>query len=721
MSNPPTKKRKRLPRKPPTTEVGRQILAEARAAQAEEEALLGEKMTKEALRRLQTESHIRQTYNADGAAFGRSVVRRVAGVLASEGLTPRLDIAPTGGRFTAWTDFVRIFIRYTQHQDVRLQSATLRGLMYHEGGHLRWTDPWLNLLDAVKAVDPTALDGMTGVELQTLQRAWNGLEDQRMETAVVSDSPRKAAYFTPMIMTELMPTPEAAVANWPLFIWRRYLPKHLRSAARDLFVAQNGESLASAMEKTVDLYVKATDAMTMWWAIKCFAMQLADARITPNLPSSAAHHDKQGRRQETEEEREERMSIPIDQKMEEDADPSEGDDPSEGAQGEGESEEDEGAAAGGAGKPSEEGEGDEDGAGGSGEGEGEEAGEGEGHGAADAEGEGEGQGDGAGEGDAEGEDDTEGGESEAETQGGGGKGASKGAHGDDRHKDNGLDQKALDEARQAAEEERNADPALDGDVEAFHDAKENAVSQINPYNPQPLDNAEAAIVAEALAEDIARSFHAATMDRVPMWVEGERSGIVNVGRFVVSQESRTGDLDFFRRWTEEDLPGHNIAVSVLLDYSGSMDQALVQLAQVGYACKLACKGLNIPCTVTLWDEEAQTLWDASEDAEFLPEIDDNGGTNPAYVLADLDNQRHDKEQHLVIIMTDGGWQDWHDRTMAAYDAPGRVILGVGYDRNQEVADGYAALMKGYGMVDAIGVTDLMEIPLHMEHLLISMA
>ena len=51
-----------------------------------------------------------------------------------------------------------------------------------------------------------------------------------METAVVSDCPRKAAYLTPLIMTEHASTLDKMAANWPLLVWRRYLPERIRVA-----------------------------------------------------------------------------------------------------------------------------------------------------------------------------------------------------------------------------------------------------------------------------------------------------------------------------------------------------------------------------------------------------------------------------------------------------------------------------------------------------------
>ena len=95
----------------------------------------------------------------------------------------------------AWTDFDQIYIGYRMHDDIRLLAATMRGLAYHEGGHCRFTLPFTQLAEAAGHASPTMR--------VRIHHAWNMLEDQRMETAVVSDSPRKAAYLTPVIMTEL--------------------------------------------------------------------------------------------------------------------------------------------------------------------------------------------------------------------------------------------------------------------------------------------------------------------------------------------------------------------------------------------------------------------------------------------------------------------------------------------------------------------------------------
>ena len=182
-----------------------------------QEARIAAQEVVDAKARMERSQSLARDFNADDAAIQRSVVARVAAALASEHVVPVMDVAPDMN-MTAWTDFETIHVRYRPFSDVPLFCATLRGLMYHEGGHIRWTTTF-EMLQTL-ALGSTAT-GLTGVDIQRLHRSWNSLEDQRMETAVTSDSPRKAAFFTPLIMMELAETPEMACANWPLFIWRR--------------------------------------------------------------------------------------------------------------------------------------------------------------------------------------------------------------------------------------------------------------------------------------------------------------------------------------------------------------------------------------------------------------------------------------------------------------------------------------------------------------------
>ena len=668
MNDTPTTKG-RKPRRRVTTDLGRQLIQKEKNRLAKEQALIGERMVREAQTKLERRRTTHRQVTTAEIAVVRGIVKRFAGALASEGVTVRISTKPAA-KVSAWTDFDSITINYVLDDDVRLMAATLRGLGYHEGGHCRWTIPFLDL---------AAMLHLNGQGLKEYHHAWNLLEDQRMETAVVSDSPRKAVYFTVMVMDEMCDTPEKLLANWPLLIWRRYMPKAVRAVARALWVAQvtadgkDGEALARRFENCVTTYVLADNAQVMWDQVVEMHSLLQEVQVA-GLDDGAMGHSNHSRpnynpNPQPKRPNEDKLDIPVSPDMEKDSD-GEGDDADEGepsAEGKGK------------GKADDESDKDEDG---------------------------QGQGQGAGDDDDEPESDDEGltyANEDREEDGAGEKGhhVNKGIR-------EGLDYQdvkdLLQEAKDEAHSERDSDRALDSDVQAFSDALHEQVSRQVPYMTGPSANVEAQAVAENLARDLEESFQAATIDFAPAWVEGTRRGIVNVLRY---ETRRPGDVEYFKAWQDDEQPGFNLSVSVLLDYSGSMSGATLELAQAGYATKAACTKLGIPCTVTLWDDSATTLWDANETPEYLPIIVANGGTDPRYALADLDNQQLDKEHHLVMIMTDGAWSGNSNVGMlGAYSAEGRVFLGVAYNCGSDMGN----TMRSYGCQEAWVIENLMDIP-----------
>ena len=753
----------RKPRRKVTTDLGRSILQRERQRLAREQAALGEALANEATRARNTADYHRNCNKPEQAAVSRGIIRRVAAVLASENVHPAIHTNMSDAKMSAWTDFRQIHVTYRMHDDVRLTAAVLRGLMYHEGGHIRFSVPWDQLLSIVTTERRQNNRSLPTFDAEssnrTRQRAWNALEDQRMETAVVSDSPRKAAYFTPVVLAELAETLDAAAANYPLLIWRRYLPRHIRHGARKLFVTKhgaNGEAIARALEATVERYVLATDAETM---VDCVAQMERLLRSIQPLAYNldAAGHNQQKAKPAPKEGWEDALTIPVDPSMiEEGGAPSEDDtepviDPTDpevamqlamvfshlfidpwnlipvryvvqgaGEGGEGESDDDSGESVPGGllDDQEQDGESDEDQPGADDEsdegddfdGESDEDDEDDEDDDEDFDG-------GAGDDeDTDEVDDEDEGMSNPEHTGG-----DSGTHNNDGSDltDEGdeLTQEDLDEALAAAEDDRLSDTALNGDVEAFQDALENKVSDLEPYVGGVSSDVVAQAEAEMLAVEIEQAFQAATIDRAPAWVEQQRRGIVNVQRYATRQP---GNSEFFKAWVDDDQPGFDIAVSVLLDYSGSMSNSTKGLAQCGYATKLACDKMGIPCTVVLWDTEATCLYDATERAELLPVVGVNGGTDPSHALADLDNQRYDKAKHIVLIMTDGSWDyEWSEgrsRTLGAYKSEGTRFIGFGYG-NDELAR--SLLSKGCD--EAYGIKNLMDIPRQLETTLIALA
>ena len=192
MTDPTTPKRKQ--RKRATTDMGRQLLQRERQRLAREQAALGEALANEANRaRTLTDSGPRKTHvTPEHVAISRGIVRRVAGVLASEHVSVPIEVRPNRDVLQAYTDFERIHATYRVQDDPRMTAAVLRGILYHEGGHIRFTMPWPSLCEVVRRDAPAVFGGNTNSSAwQQYHRAWNILEDQRMETAVVSDSPRQ--------------------------------------------------------------------------------------------------------------------------------------------------------------------------------------------------------------------------------------------------------------------------------------------------------------------------------------------------------------------------------------------------------------------------------------------------------------------------------------------------------------------------------------------------
>jgi len=720
----PTGKPPRKARRKVTTDLGRQLLTRERQRLSREQAALAEQQLAEAERRRTQQKRNVKSVKPMDVAISRSLVRRLAGVIASEGVQVRITATPSTTT-SAWTDFEQIVINYRQHDDERILAATLRALGYHEAGHCRFTLPFLDLAEAAGIASPD----------RNLHHAWNCLEDQRMETAVTSDSPRKASYLTTMVMTDLVPTVNHAAANWPLLVWRQYLPRNIRAGARKMFVTKHnlmgldGEAIATAIERVTNDYVLATDAPTMWSAVVEYGNLLQGiAPMAAAIDDSSMGHQRQYKRQERN--LDDFLVIPVnlptpDGEADE-ADEDEDDDTvtpeqfqhlldiiihvlnggdltppiifantnAKGEQGKGE------------GSKGEQSDDEQDDAG--------EAGD---------------------EGDDEAGDDAgkEYADDEVETSDeGGASGTHKntGVRDDLDYKPEGTDEadedltdEALQEAIDEAEAERNADPALDGDIQALHDAINTQTSDLLPYTAGVSTDVEAEAAARNLAQDIEQAFQENTVEKAPGWVEQQRRGFVNVLRY---ETRRPGDVEFFRAYTDTDAPGSNVSVSVLLDYSASMSGSVKGLAQTGYACKLACDALDIPCTVTLWDTGATVLYDATERAEGLPVIVATGGTDPSVAVADLDNQRFEKETHIVIIMTDGAWSGpcATQGFLANYkgDAAGRYFIGLGY--NSSSYDGgsseqMANNLRRYGCDEAHGIDNLMDIPHYLEQALIA--
>ena len=192
-----------------------------------------------------------------------------------------------------------------------------------------------------------------------------------------------------------------------------------------------------------------------------------------------------------------------------------------------------------------------------------------------------------------------------------------------------------------------------GDVQALHDAINNRTSDLMPYNAGVSNDCE----AEAAARQPGSGHRAGVpgehrSTRLPA---GSRVSVVASStcsatrRVAPAMWSSSGPTPTPR------LPARTSPSASCSTTRAAWAGRPRNWPRPGTPPRLACQALDIPCTVTLWDTQATVLFDATEVAEQLPVIVSAGGTDPTVAVADLDNQRYDKDIHLVIIMTDGAW------------------------------------------------------------------
>lgn len=749
--------RRQAGRKKLTTDVGRTIQNRERRRLAREQAQESQDIVDEYRRQAKQRQEILTNATKPSTqmkrAIDRGLIKRLAGVMASEDLDVRLRATQVqGAQSSAWTDFRNIEVYYATftdakgNPDYRLIAANLRGLAYHEAGHCRWTIPFPTLVEQVQGVASNRFDH--------LHKAWNFLEDQRMETAVVSDSPAKAKYLLPMVMQHNCPDVSMLAANYPLLVWRKYLPSRLRQQARRLFMLAHPlmtEERTALMEQIIEDYVLATDVQTMFSRVQDFH-DLYTNYINPVIPGDDSHDRGRTTPQGNTKPDDDMLLIPIDPGMlqdDDDGDDGEGfDAPDEPVPtssddlspeelehlaevfhwlyrdpsvlvrigyydptAQPEAQEDDGPPQPGS-PPDDQGgdesdEDDEDATDSDGSQSGSDSVEndtddGDEGTSDDADGQGQDEGD-----DAEHGDEGTGAGSDASD--------TEGSDDDDSEYDEPITDDELEQMLQDAEDERNADRNLDVDERSMYEAASEFGSSLTSYDNGVRQDNDLQTRADNLAYEVEQAFHAATMDKAPQWVEQQNRGILNVLRYETRQPGQT---DFCRQWTDDDAPGLNIAVSVLLDYSSSMMSHADELSAAGFACKRACDRLEVPCTVTLWNTDARLLWDHYDKVDALPAIQPAGGTNPGRALDDLFVQRFDKPLHIVIIMTDGQWNGTNTPgAVTPYLSNGTLMIGLAYDPELTTAMRYAESMRSYGVPTVQAINTLTMIPRVMEQAL----
>ncbi len=443
------------------------------------------------------------------------------------------------------------------------------------------------------------------------------------------------------LISDEFPTTDAL---WAWVAGRDYLPEALRIEARRLCAASFGEQVAVDVNRIIRNYSAATDYPSMVVLVKEFATLMDSLQVQPQY-SNTTHNERR------------------------DNEPSAAD----GATGQSVS----------AAEQGDEGDGDRDG---------------ETAGSDEADGDG-------GEADGEGDDEDAGagasgsGADEAgEPKGAGSTGSSSGGSG----VGSGVN-KAIEEAVRQAQEALDKDPSL---TEAVRDVQSgagvNADGTMSRLPSIVTLRSDLVSRAEAVASDMERAFDVRTADCAPIWQARSTRGVIDPFAY---RTREPGSRDFRRHFDDRGDLGRSVAVSVLLDTSGSMGGNEDDLSTAGLAIARGCRDSGIPCTVTSFSYRSHLVYDPS-DAELVPVwLCASGGTNPEHALESCSDQRHGKDSHIVIILTDGVWDTSGYEALRAASAESEVfVLGYGMDTSHMRA------FSGAGAKEARNIDDLWELP-----------
>lgn len=530
----------------------------------------------------------------------------------------------------AWahTDFKNINISVnveTYRDDDRDSLASLihmtKGLVYHEGGHIKWTTPFPNLLDMAGRSDIPSSDKYR------LARAWNVLEDQRMETAMCSISPVMSRYFTNIVLNVVLNLSDLG-ANWPWIAGRTYLPSDIRQAIRDAAEQRDVNNIVDDMTKCIMRYRRSKSAAEM---VDCVIEFRNYLELWGTDPRGADRHTWDSEEQDS-------QAVPMPSDIPDAPDPPV-DKPSPGVT-----------------KPSKS------------------------------------------ETPADGVEDAP---PQAESDGEEGRGTGAPSS-DTRTTPDVESQRSREETlrnRISEETSKNINTVKDAEIEDF-------VASVNEHSSKPvLDDPSMVRMTDEETKrtvDVTNSMMS-VLERLvvqvePTWHSYMEDGVLDPTLFRLRDP---GDTNFWSGLDGDGNNGHDIAVSVLIDSSGSMGGRMNTVSIAAMGIRKACEQLEIPCTLTTFNDDVYMVADANESVDYV-RVAATGGTSIINAMMALDDQRCGKAYHLVVILTDGEWSDVSDTRLWAHPTRSINIVGFGH--------GMASYISNKGADHWIVIDDLMELP-----------
>lgn len=553
-------------------------------------------------------------------------------VLNSMGITPRVTIeqlnaGARGPSMNCYTDFVDVNIQINCDQFDLSDEAqvvnlvhTVKGFTYHEGGHIMWSTPpdyLCSLAGCNKGndhcingslikpyLDPHVASSVIGKSISgtMFHQAWNILEDQRMESAMVVVSPVMARYFATLVAKYIYDPGKEEIA-WPWIVGRTYLPRELRQMLRNAAEKHKCAKLIPDIEDVVMTYRSSNDPKVMHSCVIRLAeilivwLEGKDGLRNPDVHGTSFGYGKVGVNRNKIQAVPESSDFTIEKPEEPKAE-----------------------ASGTKGNDGEEVEVPDSG---------------------------------------EHKDDNP-----PETEE-----SSAGSQSAEKTVKSYFDDIVSDSIAQMSHGEAGEFLANVNDNLRQVAARDESITPMAPDEIREVANIQNSMM------DV--------LDRLivqvdPSWMFYRENGVLDPTAFITREP---GDMNFWSGMDGDKGNGHDLAVSLLVDTSGSMDHRIGRTSAVTMGIRKACEHYDIPCTITTFSDRVRLVAAGDEQVEHV-KLGAGGGTHIFDALTILDDQRYGKRYHLVVILTDGEWSDIKD--VRAWGDPGRHILIVGIDVNHDL-------------------------------------
>lgn len=557
--------------------------------------------------------------------------------------------------------------------------AHIRGVNLHELAHIKYSPrkgqlPWNEVDRLAKEIgsDPNKYHLSTTIPVH---RAWNLLEDLRIESLFSTQFRNTIPYFNRTVTEVLLNDPKAQPEFFHLWLYgRRYVPADIRKQARDLFIKhtkitdkdlelwegliddyrsfifpRDGRKIAPLLLQFLELWNK-------YFPNTSFPETGTGSdgagghgeRREGSTPSAEEQRNAQQRREETEEDWEDAEDVDGEDGDSDSDDEDDSDDDADGEDSDDDRPEDSDDTNVGGGDDTSSGDNDSD----SGD-----------NGLTGTDG-------GSSESDSGKQD---GDKSNDSSNGTKGKSSSSGEGNANQGGDSNGNSKLLKslEDSLATTAEQVYDDIADTLRQVLYRAERLKVDALFKNTEQPTTFLPPSPKFKAVSNALNTALRQLRSDNDSMWERGVPTGRLNIG-LAINSEAQDSDLDVFDRWNDSGDDAPKVEVVILLDQSGSMSGRIPTTQSSGYyttiaeasaamwSLKLACQQNEVPCTVIGYSDSEQTRILYRSDDRVNQQVgifEAKRSTEPSVALKIAHSilSASDATNKILVSISDGEW------------------------------------------------------------------